>query len=402
MSSHQTQILLADKLVDAVAQSLTAAGGKVHNNPKLTSDDLPDALKGIHILVVRSTRVTAEALESADDLSLVIRAGAGFNTIDVETASALGIQVANCPGKNAAAVAELAIGLLISCDRQIVNACSELRAGKWRKKEYGNSYGLKGRTLGLLGFGAIGKAVASAAQGLEMNVVAWSRSLTDEIALQYGIRRAASPHSLAEVSDAISVHLAQALETKHIVNRDFLALLRPGAILVNTSRGGLVDTSALRAAIVEKQLRVGIDVFEEEPEGGEAVFSDTALATMLTATPHIGASTAQTSEAIGNAVVEIIENFLRTGHALGAVNLCAKSGATSRLIVRHYNRVGVLASVLDALRAENINVEEMENTILEGGQAAVCSLSLDDPPSAALVKTLADHAAILQISLSDE
>ena len=325
-----------------------------------------------------------------------------MNTIDVVTASALGVQVANCPGKNAAAVAELAIGLLIAADRRIVNACTDLRAGKWRKKEYGNSHGLKGRTLGLLGFGAIAKAVAKAALGLEMQVLAWSRSLTDELAEAHGACRASSPEELAARSDAVSVHLAAVPETKHLVGRHFLAAMREGAILINTSRGQLVDTAALREAVETKKLRVGMDVYEHEPEGGENEFADRALAEMVTATPHIGASTAQTSEAIGAEVVRIVRDFVRTGHAPGAVNQSAKSSATYRMVVRHYNRVGVLASVLSALREEHVNVEEMDNTIFEGGAAAICCLHLDDRPSDAVVQALSDDAAILQVLVGAE
>jgi D-3-phosphoglycerate dehydrogenase len=357
----------------------------------------------VNILVVRSTKVTAATIQAAQGLSLIIRAGAGVDTIDIATASARGIYVANCPGKNTAAVAELAIGMLAAADRQIVNATVDLRNGAWKKKEYGKARGLAGRTLGILGFGAIGKAVAQRAKGLEMKVIAYDpvpQCLNAEIAKEAGVGYAATPLALAAASDAVSVHMASTPDTKYTINKKFLDALKPGTILINASRGGLVDTAALKTAIAEKGLRVGLDVFENEPAGGEAAFTDKELAAMVTATPHIGASTDQAAEAIAGEVTRIVELFLKTGHPAGTVNLCAHSPATHRLVVRHYNRVGVLASVLDGLREEGINIAEMENTIFDGAKAACCSLQLDKPPSLQLVGKLRADENVLHVLLT--
>ena len=391
-------VLVADRLADSALDALRAIGAQVTNEPGLTSDTLADAVADCEVLVVRSTEVSAEVLQRARQLSLVVRAGAGVNTIDVAAASGLGIHVANCPGTNAAAVAELTIGLLVAADRQIVNACRDLRAGQWRKKFYGQARGLRGRTLGLLGFGSIGKAVAQAALGLGMHVQVWSRSLTPEVAERYGVERCEHAIDVAR-ADAVSVHLALTDETRHVVNKAFLAAMSPGAILINTSRGPLVDTVALREAIAEKTLRVGLDVFENEPSGGEGTFEDTSLAESLTGTPHIGASTDQTSEAIAAEVVRMITQFAATGVVSNSVNLCARADASHTMVIRHYNRVGVLASVLDGLREERINVQEMENKIFDGEKAAVCTLSLDGCPSRDLRNRLEAEDAILQILL---
>ncbi|MFQ5732905.1 MAG: NAD(P)-dependent oxidoreductase, partial [Planctomycetaceae bacterium] len=290
-------VLIADKLSEATVTELSGLGADVRLQPELSADDLPAAIGDGNVLVVRSTEVTAETIDAGDNLSLIVRAGAGVNTIDVGRANARGIYVANCPGKNSAAVAELAIGLLIACDRRIVDACVDLRSGRWRKKEYGQARGLRGRTLGILGWGTIGRAVAGRARGLEMNVLAWSRSLTRETAAESGVAFAETPMHLAEAADAVSVHLASAPETHHLVGREFLAAMKVGAILINTSRGELVDSAALTQAIRDKGLRVGLDVFENEPGGGDAVFADAELAGLVAATPHIGASTEQASEA---------------------------------------------------------------------------------------------------------
>jgi D-3-phosphoglycerate dehydrogenase / 2-oxoglutarate reductase len=194
--------------------------------------------------------------------------------------------------------------------------------------------------------------------------------------------------------------LASTPDTKHLVNKGFFDAMKPGTILVNTSRGPLVDTAALRAAVAEKKLRVGLDVFEGEPAGGEADFADKELASLVTCTPHIGASTDQASEAIAAEVVRIIKVFLQCGRPVGTVNLCARSPATFRLVVRHFNHVGVLAAILGLLREENINVEEMENTIFAGAKAACCSMLLDQSPSDALVNSIRGNPSVLHVLLN--
>jgi D-3-phosphoglycerate dehydrogenase / 2-oxoglutarate reductase len=393
-------VLIVDKLSAEVVTALKKLGLEVEVRGDLDATSLPGAVASADILVVRSTKVTAATIQAAPRLSLIIRAGAGVDTIDLTTASDRGIYVTNCPGKNTAAVAELAIGLLVAADRRIADATTALRKGAWCKKEFGKARGLAGRTLGILGFGAIGKAVAARAKGLEMKVLAWSRSLTPAEAEAQGVGYAASPLELAAASDAVSVHLALTPETKHLVGQEFINALRFGAILINTSRGPLVDTAALRTAISAKGLRVGLDVFEGEPAGGEAEWADKELAALVTATPHVGASTDQASEAVAAEVVRIIDLFIKTGHPAGTVNLCAKSPAKFRLVVRHLNRVGVLAFVLDGLREEGINVEEMENTIFAGAAAACCSMLLDQTPSDALADRMRDNPDVLHVSLN--
>jgi len=396
------KVLIADKLSSAVPSSLEAMGLQVESRPELSAEEIPQALEGVGILIVRSTRVIAAAMEQANDLSLVIRAGAGVNTIDLPSASARGIYVTNCPGKNTAAVAELAVGLLIAADRQLVEATNALREGSWEKKRFGVAHGLRGRKLGILGFGAIGRAVAERAVGLGMEVCAWSRSLSPEAGQAYDIEVAESPIALARISDAVSVHLALCEETRHLVGRDFFAAMKPGAVFINASRGELVDTGALLEALDTKHLRVGLDVFEEEPAGGTASFSQTDLARKIVCTPHIGASTNEASEAIASEVVRIVEVYLKTGCPPVAVNLCDQSQAACHLVVRHYNRVGVLAGILGGLREQEINVEEMENVIFDGGEAACCTLLLSQKPSAEFVAALESQAVILHVAVRKE
>ncbi len=393
------KVLIADKLSDKAVSALKSLGMEVTVNPDLSADDLPGAIDETDILVVRSTKVTAKAISSAKRLSLIIRAGAGVNTIDVATANTRGIYVSNCPGKNTEAVAELALGLLISADRQIVNATADLRGGKWKKKQYGKARGLKGRTLGIVGFGAIGKALAARAQALDMRVVAWSRSLSEETAEELGVGYAADLLSLAKQSDAVSLHIAYKTETHHLVDKTFFDSMKPGAIFINTSRGEIVDTPALLEAVRTKGLRVGADVFENEPSGGEAEFQDKELAALITATPHIGASTDQASEAIADEVVNIAKAFMKTGVPLDTVNIRARSSATQSLVVRHYNRVGVLAGILSGLKSNGINVEEMSNIIFDASKAACCTLLLDSAPSEEVLHEISKDENIIELAL---
>lgn len=393
------KILIADKLSQQAVNALVKLGADVKSMPDLSAEELPQHVADVEILIVRSTKVKAETIAAAPRMSLIIRAGAGVNTIALEEASNRGIHVANCPGKNTDAVAELAIGLLVAADRRIVEASTQLRAGRWQKKEFGKASGLKGRTLGIIGAGAIGMAVAERAKGLKMNVIAWSRSLTPETAEALGIGFCATPNEVAAKADAISLHLAAAAETRHLVNEQFLAEMKDGAILINTSRGEVVDSAALKKAIETKKLRVGTDVFENEPAGGDAEFNDTELASMIACTPHIGASTDQAAEAIAAETVRIVKSYIETGKPVNVVNVNDKSSAPNTLVVTHFNRVGVLANVLDSLRKEGINVEEMDNAIFSGGKAAACSLHLDKQPSAATIENIAQMENIIKVVL---
>ena len=393
------KVLIADKVSAKMVEDLKALGCDVTLNPDVKPEALPEAIGGVEILIVRSKQVTAAAIEAGKALSLIIRAGAGVNTIDVKKASEKGVYVANCPGKNTDAVAELVIGLLICADRRIPDALADLRGGKWRKKEYGKANGLKGRTLGIVGLGNIGRAVAKRAKGLEMEVIGWSRSLTAEKAKAMGIGYCASLKELAEKSDAVSLHLALSKETRGLINADFFAAMKKGALFVNSARSEVVDGAAFKEVLRSGKIRAALDVFENEPAGGEADFADTELAALLCgASPHIGASTEQSEEAIAEETVRVAKTFIDTGKPVNAVNP-RKLHTGITLVIRHYNRVGVLAGVLDELRNEGVNIEEMENTIFDGEQAACCSLVLDKIPSQSLIERIAAGENIIQAVL---
>lgn len=402
------KILIADKFEKSGIDGLQALGCDVIYQPDVKGESLVEAIaqSGAQVLVVRSTEVSAAMLD-AGSLSLIVRAGAGVNTIDVAGASSRGIYVSNCPGKNAIAVAELAMGLILSVDRRIPDNVAALRAGKWDKKDFSKAQGLYGRTLGLIGFGAIAQEVAQRAGAFGMPVVAWSRRFESDAharakaAEDFGVEVMASPKDVMSRADIVSVHLALSKETRGFVSAELIAALRPGTIFINTARGEVVDYAALRSAIEQRGVRVGLDVFANEPASATADFSDPIVALpAVYGTHHIGASTDQAQEAIAGEAVRIVRTFVETGRVPNVVNLARKTPATHMLVVRHRDRPGVLAHVFERLRDANLNVQETENIIFEGAAAAVARINLDGEPSAATLESVrAGSTEIIDLQL---
>ncbi len=384
------RVLIADKLSPVVTERLEAAGCAVTVEAGLKDDTLLEALSrhNPQVIVVRSTKVTAAHIDAAPALSLIIRGGAGVNTIDVGHASSRGVYVTNCPGKNAVAVAELTMGLLISLDRRIPDNVTALREGVWAKKEFGRARGLKGRTRAILGMGQIGQEVATRAAAFGMHVRAWSRSLTPEQAEELGVEFAATPRLAARGAHALTVHVAYTPQTHGLVGQEELEALATEACVINTSRGGVIDEAALIRAIETRGLRAGLDVFEDEPAVDGAFTSPIASVSGIYGTHHIGASTDQASEAVGDEVVRIVETWMADGEVLNCVNLAEKTAASHMLVIRHADRVGVLAGVLQQLKTAGINVQEMENIIFKGGGAACARIQISALPDAATIQQI--------------
>jgi D-3-phosphoglycerate dehydrogenase len=398
------KVLIADKFEKVGIDGLKELGCTVVSQPDVTADDLPALIRqeDPHILIVRGKKVTRDALKAGAALTLVIRAGAGIDTIDVAAASELGIFVTNCPGKNSIAVAELVLGLLLACDRRIPDQVIELRQGKWNKGEYAKARGLHGRTLGIVGLGQIGREIATRARAFGMSVIAWSRNLTSEEAGRLGVLYAETPLEVARQADAVTVNVAANAETKHLVNAEFLAAMRPGAYLINTSRGSVVDEAALLEAMESRGIRAGLDVFQNEPGGSKGEFaSAVARAPGVYGTHHVGASTDQAQVAIAHEVIRIVGTFKSSGEVPNVVNRLARSSATHVLTVRHRNRPGVLAHVFGVLAGASINVEEVENIIYHGAQATLVRIHLDgEPANGALEVIRGGNPDIISVELS--
>jgi D-3-phosphoglycerate dehydrogenase len=407
------KVLIADKFEKSGIEGLKAAGCEVVFEPDLKDDTLVEAIKKTEaeVLVVRST-VVIEAMLDAGKLALVVRAGAGYNTIDVKAASRRGIYVSNCPGKNSIAVAELAFGLIIGLDRRIPDNVAELRLGKWNKKEYSSkAKGLHGQTLGILGFGSIGQEMAKRALAFGMNLVIWSeigvRVDRDAIPvdlpllLQFRpsspaiiaerITVAQTPAEVAEKCDILTIHVAAGPLTKNLVNEDVIAHLKPGAYVINTARPDVLDYKALARAVKEKGLRVAMDVYPGEPAGSTAEFTTPLLGLPgVYGTHHIGASTDQAQEANAAETVRIVQTFKETGSVPNVVNLAKKTPATHTLIVRHKDQPGVLACVFGTLGKIGINAQETENIIFESAEAAIARINVDKEVAAEIIAAIRD------------
>ena len=318
------KILFADAFPSPQIERLRRHGHECELAPTLTGDDLPGVVSNFDTLVVRSTRVGAATLEAANTLRLVVRAGAGTNSIDILRARELGIDVCNVPGANALAVAELTLGLIISADRRIPDNVADLRNGVWNKKGYSKSRGLFGRSLGIVGAGAIGMAVAERAAAFGMRILVIASPRRGDAArarlTAVGATELPSLAELAEHSDYLSLHVPGGAQTKGLVNRDVLARMRSGAVLVNTSRSDVVDESALLEALESNGIRAVVDVYDGEPASGEGRF-ESALARhpKVYGTHHIGASTEQAQLAVADGVLNVIDAFV-DGKVLNCVN----------------------------------------------------------------------------------
>lgn len=398
------RILIADKFSEKHLERLGELGHDCSYRPGLKADDLAAAVGSHDALVVRSTRVNEDTIAAADRLALIIRAGAGVNTIAVDAAANRAIFVCNTPGKNAIAVAELAMGLILAIDRNIPDNVIDLRNSRWNKQKYSQTRGLAGRSLGIVGIGSIGMALARRARAFDMNLIAIERPDRRKKTLRelgkLDCAMVPNIETLAASSDIISFHVPASPETKGLVSRRLLNSMRPGTVIINTARGNIIDEQALLEAIEEKGLRVGLDVYGDEPGAGEAEYTS-ALAQHpnVYGTHHIGASTEQAQEAIADAVLEVITAY-ESGTLLNCVNLGEAQGSAMTVTIRHRNRVGVLAAALTALREAGLNVEHMENFVLAGRNAASAVIHVIGTVGAETVRQIESLENVMAVSVT--
>jgi D-3-phosphoglycerate dehydrogenase len=398
------RLLIADKLHSRAIEELRTLPVEVIYEPELTKESLQRRLPGVGILVVRSTEVTAAALDGAKQLNLIVRAGAAYDTIDVRAASKRGVYVANCPGKNASAVAELVFGLMLSLDRRIPDAVASLRAGKWERQEYSKAEGLYGKTLGVAGLGHIGREVASRARTFGLNVVGWSRSLTPGRAAELGVAHAASIEELAGRCQILTLHLALNDRTRQLVGARVVGLLPERAIVINTARADLVDHAALLEAVEKRGLRAGLDIHPDEPRGTRSFPASDILRSypsggLVYGTPHIAAATDQAQLSIASEAVRVIRSFLLERTVPNVVNVSSSTASRFQLVIRMLDKVGTFANVLSVLKRHGINVEEVTNTVFEGGVAACAKLRLLSRPTEACLAEIKAFDEVLHVDL---
>ncbi len=386
------RILFADAVDEGRVATLESAGHVCRLEPSLTAETLPEAIGDAEALVVRSTKVTAATIEAGTHLGIVVRAGAGTDNVDKDAASAAGVYVCNVPGRNAIAVAELTMGLLLAIDRHIADGVADLRAGQWDKGRYIEADGLAGKTMSIVGLGDIGLAVAERAKAFGLSLQALRKDGRSESVLAriraIGIRLVDDEATLLAGADIVSIHVPKSESTTGLVNADFLAKLPDRAIVLNTSRGDVVDEPALIAALDQRGMRAGLDVYANEPSSSQAPFQSALAAhPSVVGSHHIGASTTQAQESVADGTIEVLVAF-DAGRVINCVNLVSEATGTACLSVRHLDRIGVLAKVLEVLSTEGHNVEQMQNQLFTGGVSAVATINIEGLATDELLRKL--------------
>ncbi|MCH2173058.1 phosphoglycerate dehydrogenase [Myxococcota bacterium] len=313
------KVLVTDSLAEAGLEVLEAADGiDLVYRPEISHDELLNAIADAHGLVVRSgTKVTEDVIAAAPELRAIGRAGIGVDNVDVPAATARGIAVMNTPGGNNVTTAEHAIALLISVARRIPQANAATRAGSWEKQSF-MGLELSNRTLGVVGLGNVGRIVARLAQGLGMKVVGHDPFLTESAASRVDVELVPF-EELLQRSDAITVHVPRTPDTTGLLGAEAFERTRPGVIVINAARGGIVDEQALLDALNSGAVGgAGLDVFVEEPPGADhpLVCHDKVVCT-----PHLGASTEQAQLNVAMAVAQQMRDFLLSGVLDNAINV---------------------------------------------------------------------------------
>ncbi|HQY64339.1 MAG: D-3-phosphoglycerate dehydrogenase [Myxococcales bacterium] len=399
------RLLIADKLHPRAVEELRTLPIEVVYEPELTKETLETTIRDVGILVVRSKEVTAKAIEGARQLNLIVRAGTEAHNIDIRAASKGGVYVANCPGKNAGAVAELVLGQIIALDRRIPDAVLSLRNQRWERSEYGKAEGIAGKTIGIAGFGAVGREVARMALAFGLRPLAWSRGLSPQAAAEAGVGHVKTIEELASKSDILTLHLPVNDRTRQLVNKRVLDLLPRRAMLINVARADLVDYAALREAVKGRGLRAAVDVYPDEPKGKREFATDlfeaapSATGGFVYGTPHIAASTDQAQLAIATETVRVIRSFLVDGNVPNCLNVSHVRVARFQLVIRMLDKVGTLANVLSVIKRHGINIEEVTNTVFEHAEASSTKLRLLSRPSETCLSEIRAFDEILHLDL---
>ena len=397
------KILVVDKFEQSGLDRLRGLASELVYEPGLKDAALIDKVRGFDptIIIVRSTKVTRAVIEAGKSMRMVLRAGSGYDTIDVGAASERGVSVTNCPGMNAVAVAELTLGLILALDRSIPDNVVDFRARKWNKKKFSAAaLGLKGRTLGIIGAGKIGQEVARRAVAFEMKVLYMhlgrSRGLTD-----FPQCRRTELDELLRESDVVTIHVPGGDSTRALIDRQKLSLMKPSALLVNTARSSVLDEAALADALRNKKLRgAGLDVFNGEPTGDADPIASTLVdVPNLYVTHHIGASTEEAQQAVADETVRIVSEFKYTNRVINCVNLNDEP-PSSLLVVRFRNKPGGLAYVFNRLAEASINVEEMDHVVFDGGMSACAHIRVSPAPDPKVIDAMrGKHENVISIEL---
>ena len=319
------RILISDDLSPEAKTILERIpGAQVDFKVGLKPAELREIISGYDALAVRSaTKVTADLLAAATKLRVIGRAGTGVDNIDLQAATRRGVVVMNAPGGNSVSVAEHTVALLLALARQVADASQSTRGGKWEKKKFAAGRELLGKTLGVVGTGNIGALVVQRAKAFGMKVIAYDPFLSEDAAAKLGVELVQLPEIFRR-SDAITLHVPLNEQTRNMVAAPQIAQMKPGALLINCARGGLVDEKALASALKAKRLGgATLDVFETEPPPADhPLFS----CENFIATPHLGGSTEDAQQNVAVIVCDAMVEYLSTGTVRNAVNVPSVSG----------------------------------------------------------------------------
>ena len=319
------RVLVSEEIADGGLQRLRDAGHEVDIQLDLTPDTLLDAVKGAHALIIRSaTKVTKEVLEAGTDLVVVGRAGIGLDNVDTAAATERGVMVVNAPQSNTLSAAEHTMALLLAQARNVPQAHSALKAGRWERSKW-TGVELSDKTLGIIGLGRIGKLVAQRAMAFGMKLIAYDPFVTPDRARQINVELV-DLDTLISRADFVTLHLAKTPETAGLIGAELLAKAKPSLRIVNVARGGIVDESALAAAISDGTIAgAALDVFDKEPTTESPLFA----LDQVVVTPHLGASTEEAQDKAGDTIAEMVELALAGDFVPFAVNVSAAEASES-------------------------------------------------------------------------
>lgn len=395
------KMLVGCSLPDAALRELQSLSTDLVYEPTITPQQLEKAIRSIAVLVVAGTRVAPEVIAAGKSLQMIVRTGTDTANIAISDASAQGVFVCNCPDRDAAAVAELTIGLLLALDRRLLERVEAPPAAEVRSLEQLEAWGMNGRTLGILGWGPVGEQIASRMRSFGPKLVAWRPARQPEAPMPADIEVCTWPRELARRSDMVAV-FARRQDTEEVrVDADFVANLRDGTYLVYVGAPVSLDEDALARLAAEKHLRVAYDLYDPQltPSTAERVRARLAKIPGVIGSQHLAGQTRHTYEMIAAETVRVIRRFLVAGEVVNCVNLVEHSPATWQLVLRLQDTVGILASIMEHIRADGINAQEVTSRVFTGARAASCVIALDERPSTEALEAIRTIDGVLHLEL---
>lgn len=395
------KILVACNLPEWALSELRSLATEVVHQPQITTEQMERLIGDVAILVVSRARVSPEVIKAGKSLQMILRAGTNTANIAIDEASAAGVFVTNCPYQDATAVAELIFGLLLTLDRRVFEHAAALQQGVLEEPNFADALGLAGSTLGLLGYGPVEREIVKRARAFEMKLLAWSATPTPEFAVAGDVGFCSRPRELARQSHMIAVYAPPKDTNEILLDGEFLRNMRDGAYLVYVGHPAALDQATLLEVAQERNLRVAYDLSGPQLPGSDTGRFRSRLQALpgVIGTHHLADRTQQAHEATSREAVRVIRAFLVGGEIVNCVNLLEHSPATWQLVLRLRDTVGVLASVVDHIRADGVNIEEVTSRVFGGARAACCLVALDERPSREALDAIRKLEGVLHLEL---